>query len=283
MKWPSKILNSALRIPNSAFLMSVITLTSDFGNSDSYVAQMKGVILAINPAVRIVDVTHSIPPQDVPRAAAVLEDIVPAFPAGTIHVVVVDPGVGSQRRLLAAEAAGQKILAPDNGTLSLLFCRWPPTAIRELTCDRFWRQPVSATFHGRDVLAPTAAHWSLGADLAEFGPAVARDFLVPLQISRPHRHAGVLVGRVEFADSFGNLITNIAETDLAGADVQVSVAGRKICGLARCYAEQPAGTLLTLIGSSGRLEIAVNRGSAAHELAIGGGAEIRVESGAPGA
>ncbi|MBI3864146.1 MAG: SAM-dependent chlorinase/fluorinase [Planctomycetia bacterium] len=261
---------------------SIVTLTTDFGTADSYVAQMKGVILATNAAARIVDVTHSVPPQDVAQAARVLAEIVPAFPAGTIHVAVVDPGVGSRRRLLAAEAAGQRFLAPDNGLLASVFARWSPERICELVERRFWRDPVSATFHGRDILAPVAGHWSLGIDVAEFGPAVCRESLVSLPVSKPIRDNDGLIGRVEFADSFGNLVTNIAATDLPGTVAWITLGGHKINGLSRCYADVASGTVLALIGSSGRLEMAINGGSAANELNVVPGAEVRVTFGEPG-
>jgi hypothetical protein len=262
--------------------MPLITLTTDFGSSDSYVAQMKGVILAVNPNARIVDVTHSIPPQDVARAAVVIESFIPAFPAGTLHVAVIDPGVGSSRRLLAAEAAGQRFLAPDNGVLAPVFNRWPPSQIRELQNDRFWRNPISSTFHGRDILAPVAAHWSLDVDPTEFGPTIELDSLVPLHVPLPHRVGSALVGRVEYADSFGNLITNIAASDLGDGPVEISIAGRIIGRVWHCYSDQPVGAWLALIGSSGRLEIAVNGGSAARMLNVMPGAEVRVEPGERG-
>jgi S-adenosylmethionine hydrolase len=257
----------------------IITLTTDFGTSDSYVAQMKGAILAINAQVQVVDVTHAIPPQDVDRAASVLSDVVGVFPAGSIHVVVVDPGVGSSRALLAAEAASQRFLAPDNGLLHPLFRRCPPVRIHRLTENRFWRSPVSATLHGRDILAPVAAHWSLGSDIAEFGPAVDAGQIAVLTREEPHWVEDMLVGRVESTDSFGNLITNIDATELATADrslVSTSIAARQIIGLCHCYSDQPAGMPLALMGSSGRLEIAVNRGSAAKMLGAGLGMEVRV-------
>ncbi len=153
--------------------MAIITLTTDFGTHDSYVAQMKGAVLSINPAAQLVDVTHTIPPQNVARAAAVVAEITGVYPTGAIHLAVVDPGVGSSRALLAAEAAGQRFLAPDNGLLTVLFRRFVPTRLHRLSEDRFWRKPVSATFHGRDILGPVAAHWSRGADLSEFGPPVS--------------------------------------------------------------------------------------------------------------
>jgi len=261
---------------------SIITLTTDFGASDSYVAQMKGVILSINASVRIVDVTHAVAPQDVARAAAILEEIALAFPAGTVHVAVVDPGVGSARLLLLAEAAGQYFLAPDNGLLRPLLRRFAPTRIYTLTADRFWRKPVSSTFHGRDILAPVAAHLSLGADPVEFGPAVELASLVDLPIERPDADGRTLVGRVTAVDSFGNLLTNIREADLPPVDRQtlsIRLGGHRISGLCHCYADKPVGNLLALMGSNGQLEIAINQGHAARELNLGVGSDVRVEWG----
>lgn len=258
----------------------IITLTTDFGADDSYVAQMKGVILAINSQVHLVDVTHAIPPQDVSRAAFALVDIAGVFPAGSLHVAVVDPGVGSSRALLGAEAGDQRFLAPDNGLLAPLFRSFPPTRIHRLAESRFWRSSVSPTFHGRDILAPVAAHWSLGADLAEFGPRVDASQIVGLERREPQRVGDALVGRVEWADSFGNLISNIDASDLAIGDrslLSISIANRRIVGLCDCYSDQPAGTLLALVGSSGRLEISVNGGSAAEVLRAGADHEIRID------
>jgi len=257
-----------------------ITLTTDFRTRDSYVAQMKGAILSINPAAQIVDVTHAIPPQNVSRAAVIIDEIASAFPSGSIHLAVVDPGVGSSRALLAAEAAGQRFLAPDNGLLTVLFRRSAPARVHYLTEDRFWRKPVSATFHGRDILAPVAAHWSLGADIAEFGPPVSVVELVQLPIAEPWREGRAVVGRVEAADSFGNLLTNIREADLPPGDpraLSIVIGPRRITGISRCYADEAYGSLVVLMGSSGRLEIAVVNGSAQHVLNVADGTEIRVE------
>jgi S-adenosylmethionine hydrolase len=260
--------------------MSLITLTTDFGVGDSYVAQMKGVILTINPAVQIVDITHAIPPQDVARAATVIAEIAGAFPAGTIHVAVIDPGVGSDRALLAAEAAGQRFLAPDNGLLTPLFRSCPPVRLHRLENDRFWRKPVSATFHGRDVLAPVAAHLSRGTELAELGPAVDVATRVTLPVTGPQQVGRTLAGRVESVDTFGNLITNIREPDLPAGDhagFRISIGSERIVGIHRTYADRPLQAVVALIGSSGRLEIAVNGGNAAAMLNLGRGAEVRLE------
>jgi S-adenosylmethionine hydrolase len=260
--------------------MAIITLTTDFGAGDSYVAQMKGVILAINPHVQVVDATHAIGPQDVAHGAAIVEEIATIFPAGTIHVAVVDPGVGSDRALLAAEAASQRFLAPDNGLLSLLFGRMAPARVHRLVNDRYWRKPVSATFHGRDILAPVAAHWSLGVNLADFGPAVDVAALVTLPAESVRRVGAALSGRVERIDSFGNLITNVRDADIPvenRATFKISVGNQQIVGMSRCYSDRPPGTLLVLMGSSGRLEIAVTGGNAARQLGVAPGSELRIE------
>jgi len=241
---------------------------------------MKGVVLSINPDARIIDVTHTVPPQNVRRAAAIVAEIAGTFPEQTIHIAVVDPGVGSPRALLAAEAANQRFLASDNGLLGTLFRRYPPRRIHRVTEVRFWRQPVSATFHGRDILAPVAAHWSLGIDVAEFGPPIDPGELANLAQPVLRREPNVLIGEIEFIDAFGNCISNISETDLPPDDVRsrcrIEIAGRLITGISRCYADQPPGSLLALVGSSGLLEVAQTQGHAAQALKIGTGAEIRV-------
>jgi S-adenosylmethionine hydrolase len=261
--------------------MSIITLTTDFGACDSYVAQMKGVALAINPQARLIDVTHAIGPQDVARGAVIVEEIAKVFPATSIHVAVVDPGVGSDRALVAAEAAGQRFLAPDNGLLSHVLRRFAPTRIRRLANERYWRNPVSATFHGRDILAPVAAHWSLGVDLAEFGPAVDVASMVTLPAERVRRVGAALFGRVENIDAFGNLITNVRDADFSVRDratVTISIGKYRVVGISRCYSDQPPGSVLALIGSSDCLEIAVNSGNAARELGVALGTEVCVDS-----
>jgi hypothetical protein len=263
--------------------MSIVTLTTDFGTSDNYVAQMKGVILGIAPEVQLVDVTHAISLQDVSRGAAILEEIAAVFPAGTIHIAVVDPGVGGPRALVAAEAAGQRFLAPDNGLLVPVILRFPPARVHRLAAERFWRKPVSATFHGRDILAPVAAHWSLGADLADFGPPFDVATLVALPANAPRRLAAALVGQIDSIDAFGNLITNVREADLPAGDrcaIAIRIGARQTIGISRCYSDRPPGCLLALVGSSGRLEIAINGGNAAKELDVARGAELHITTAA---
>jgi S-adenosyl-L-methionine hydrolase (adenosine-forming) len=257
-----------------------ITLTTDFGTSDSYVAQMKGAVLTINPEAQVIDVTHAIAPQDIRCAAAIVADVAESFPKGTIHVAVVDPGVGTARALIAVEATGQRFLAPDNGLLARLLRRHAPSRIHRLTEQRFWREPVSATFHGRDILAPVAAHWSLGVDIARFGPPIDPERLVPLAQSVVRCASNELVGEIELIDAFGNCISNITRADFPAdhvpAECRIEIVGRLIAGVSRCYGEHPVGSALALIGSSGNLEVAVAQGHAAQTLHVQPGAEIRV-------
>ncbi len=255
----------------------IVTLLSDFGLEDPYVAQMKGVVLTINPAARLVDLTHGVPPQDILRGALALEAAYRYFPAGTVHLAVVDPGVGGARRPLAVRADGHYFVGPDNGLLGFLFAgrRARAVALRD---PAFHRPAVSRTFHGRDVFAPVAAHLSLGVPLGRFGPPV-RD---PVRLTWPRpraTRAGVL-GQVLLADRFGNLLTNLREADLPGpaAACVVEVGGARIAGLASAYSERPRGALGALVDSSGRLEIFVREGSARERLGIGPGARVRVWS-----
>jgi S-adenosylmethionine hydrolase len=262
----------------------VITLTTDFGPADSYVAQMKGEILRINPDVRLVDVTHEVPAQDVTRAALILNDIVDSFPPDTVHLAVVDPGVGSSRRLVAVEMAGQHFVGPDNGVFGCVAKRHPPTRAVRLDEPRFWRQlPAgvsrSSTFHGRDILAPVAAHISLRVDLGGLG-ATLDDGLQPTPVPEPVVTPGRITGEVLWIDRFGNLISNIDSALLAPfapSQRTIEVAGQRIAGLAKFYAEQPSGALLALIGSHGLLEISVCRGSAAERLHARPGDRVSIE------
>jgi len=247
---------------------AIIALTTDFGTADSYVAQMKGVILGINPAARLVDVSHGVPPQRIAWGAGLLDDSVDAFPEGTIHLAVVDPGVGGDRPLVAVEMGAWRFVAPDNGLLSRVARRYPPRRVVRLTEPRFWRPAVSRTFHGRDVMAPVAAHWSTGLDAAEFGTASSAA-LVALPESSEAAPGDALAGVVERIDGFGNLITSIAASRLPAGDrraIAVSCAGRVLRGVHDHYAQVEPGALIALIGSSGRLEISVRDGSAARVL-----------------
>ncbi len=258
--------------------MRIITLTTDFGTGSSYVAAMKGVILSLNPQAVVVDVTHAIPAQDIRQAAIVLEEVGPYYPAGTIHLVVVDPGVGTERALVYARFFGQHFLAPDNGVLSRLARQQAPEEVRRLENQRFWRHPVSHTFHGRDILAPVAAYLSLGVLPEELGPPA--ELRVLLDWPQPRILPDRIIGVVEEIDSFGNLITNIRAEALAGRPTDrraVVVCGiYETYGIYSTYAQQPADSLVALISSSGRLELALVGSNAARRLGIGVGTPVTV-------
>jgi S-adenosylmethionine hydrolase len=262
----------------------LITLTTDFGLTDSYVAQMKGSILTIAPEAVLVDVTHNIPQQDCGAAAAVLADVVGAFPAGTIHLVVVDPGVGTNRRAVAVEVRGDedaadlRFVAPDNGVLTRVLENRSITRAVRLADPRFWRASVSQTFHGRDIFGPVAAHWSLGVDLAEFGPPLDSP-LIKLSIPAPISKGGQICGEVIRTDSFGNLITNIGAESLPEADrsrLTVEIGTQRIAGISRAYQDRSVGELVAVIGSSGMLEIAICCGRAGEILAAWSGDKVIV-------
>jgi hypothetical protein len=258
----------------------LITFTSDFGLSDWFVGVVHGVIHGLCPEARVVDLTHDIPPGHVERAAFVLEASTRDFPAGAIHLAVVDPGVGTGRRPLAVRARGQWFVGPDNGLLEWALGD-PAAETHAVTESRWFRQPVSRTFHARDVFAPVAARLACGEPLAAFGPRIADPVRLPR--TGPRRADGRLVCRVMFVDHFGNALTNLTGQDLSDAfptvpetRLQVMVAGRELQGLARAYGDAKAGTLLAILGSSGRLEIAQVGGSAADRLGLGEGDEIAV-------
>ena len=252
----------------------IITLLTDFGVQSTYPAQMKGVILERCPEAVIVDMSHGVPSHNVHTAAFMLASAAPAFPEGTVHVVVVDPQVGSDRRVLAVEADGHFYVAPDNGVLTLVAQGRslrgegrPPARMVSVENRRFSRTEVSSTFQGRDVFAPVAAAIASGVALKEFGPPV--DSIVPFDLPLPEQEGDTILGQVLYVDPFGNLVTNVAAEMLAGAEpgaVQVTVAGAVIRGLSRAYCDVPAGSLLAYIGSAGLLEVAVNRQSAAVRL-----------------
>lgn len=252
---------------------TIITLTTDFGEGSPYVAAMKGVIYGINPDVTVVDITHSIPAQDVVHGAEILRDYTPLFPAGTIHAVVVDPGVGTARSIIYAQVGNQHYILPDNGLLGLLVETCPITQCITVENDRYWRLPVSATFHGRDIIAPTAAHISLGVEPQTLG--TSREKLVFLENSQPEVTHRMIRGRVVSIDSFGNLITNIHSSLFTGRATDESLC--VVCGLyetwgLHCtYGDVPDGLLVALIGSNGYMEIAITGGNAAARLGVGVG------------
>jgi S-adenosylmethionine hydrolase len=255
----------------------LITLTTDFGTASPYVAAMKGVILGLNPRARLLDLSHDIPPQHLRHAAFFLAGAVPYFPAEVLHVVVVDPGVGSERAILYVEVDGHRLLVPDNGCwTSLLREDGPAPRVIRLEVPRYWRPSVSATFHGRDVFAPAAAHLSLGVDPALLGPPVTE--WVRLTVPRPTVGMQAISGEVIFVDHFGNLITNIPAEQLQPPNVlQVGRQSfRRGFRWVRAYADAAPGTLLALTSSNGMLEVAVAQGNAAERLKATPGTSVTV-------
>lgn len=256
--------------------MAIITLLTDFGTADGYVGAMKGVILSLNPGARLIDLTHDIAPQDVMDGALALSNAAPYFPSGTIHVAVVDPGVGGERKPLLVEWNGCYLIGPDNGLLSLAFPDSKPDAVYHLTQRSKFLESISSTFHGRDIFAPVAGHVSLGVKPHEFGKRL--DQWVEIDLPRPGARDGRLEGEVIHVDRFGNLITNIRTQDLERhletSTLQISVAGAVIAGIRKNYAEVPEGELLAVIGSRGHLEISQNKGSAANRLSAGRGTPV---------
>ena len=285
-----------------------IVLTTDFGTVDAYVGVMKGVILSINPQASIIDLSHQVQPQNLQQAAFLLGASHHYFPSEAIHVVVVDPGVGTQRRILLLVTSTARFLAPDNGVLSQVLLDQLPNppdqpgwvegpvsvpvpdncAVYALSNPEYWRPTVSNTFHGRDIFAPVAAHLSLGVDPAKLGERV--EHVTWLPSPEPVQEGEVIRGRVIYQDHFGNLITNIPQRLLARADrVTVTIKGESIPGLSRTFHDEPiqsgpgpsgkslAGkSLLALIGSHGYLEVAVRDGSAALALSAQVGESVSV-------
>ena len=258
--------------------MPIITLTTDFGNGSPYVATMKGVILSINPAATLIDISHAVPAQDVARGALVLEDTTPWFPPDTIHVAVVDPGVGTSRSILYARIGAQQYVAPDNGLLARLMLRTPAALVRRLTEKEYWLPEISYTFHGRDIMASVAAHLSLGVDPRRLGPPAGQLDTLDLPLAEVIDEK--IRGEVISIDSFGNLITNVSHDLLTGRpnDSRACV----VCGIYETfgiyhtYGEQAPGMLVALIGSSGRLELALVGDNAAARLGVSIGTPVIV-------
>ena len=256
----------------------VITLMTDFGTSDHYVGVMKGVILNINPQVQIVDITHDIPPQDVHGAAFLIDSAHRYFPTGTVHVVVVDPGVGSERRAIACQTETAHFVCPDNGILSHILCREERIHTVAVENSAYFLPQVSNTFHGRDIFAPIAAHLSRGIPIDKLGSPVAQP--VQLPVPQPQVTDRAIIGHIIWIDSFGNLVTDISHEileSLEGRDGVVIHAGSaKIDRLNRSYAESTVGEALAIVGSFNRLEISINQGNAAQTLGMKRGDTITI-------
>ena len=255
--------------------MPIITLTTDFGLADGYVGTMQGVILSIAPETTIVDLSHQVPAQDVRAGAFVLYQAVLFFPPETIHVVVVDPGVGSQRRALAVRTSQGTFVAPDNGVLSYVLNKADNHEAVSLTNPTYQLPRVSTTFHGRDIFSPAAAHLAAGTSLEELGPRAIN--LVRLPLPQPETTLdGGLVAHVMHIDHFGNLILDATTGDVDEESI-LELGGRKIAGLSHAFADVAHGELLAYVGSSrDHVEVAVREGNAARELGVDVGAEVLI-------
>jgi S-adenosyl-L-methionine hydrolase (adenosine-forming) len=259
----------------------VIALLTDFGSRDQYAGAMKGVALSICPDVTLVDITHDLPPHDVLAGALELAACYRYFPPGTIFLVVVDPGVGSARRGIAADVGDFKFVAPDNGVLTVVFEEMPAKRIVELTERRYARPTVSRTFEGRDRFAPAAAWLAKGIELSALGRPAGS--VHRIELPRPQVDEGRVIGEVLRVDRFGNLITNIdrktfermASADARGA-IDVQIGPHLVGKVVSTYADAAPGELCALVGSSEHLEIAANGGSAASVLALGRGAAVQI-------
>ena len=244
----------------------IVTLTTDFGLRDHYVGAMKGVIAGIAPGVRVIDITHDVPAHDVAEGAFAIAQAWRYFPPGSVHVVVVDPGVGSSRRTLAAAAAGHLFAAPDNGVLSQIFEQEPRRELRAIDL-RHGLAAVSRTFHGRDLFAPVGARLAAGMDFADVGAPLDDAQMLPPSAPRNG------LGRVLHIDGFGNVVTSFRRGDLA-ASGGVRLGGLVVSAWADCYADAPGAAPFLIVGSCGYVEVSVNRGSAAELAGVRAGAQV---------
>ena len=259
----------------------IITLTTDFGLNDHFVGTMKGAILSLAPEAEIVDICHSVQAFDILDGALTLAQAYSYFPVRTVHVVVVDPGVGSSRRPILASSERQNFVAPDNGVLSLIYAREERLSVRHITSEHYFLQPLSNTFHGRDIFAPVAAYLAKGVDHEKFGDEIT-DF-VRFNAPRPKViDPKTIRGVVLKVDRFGNLVTNITPQDVPllfqpkPPAFKIVVGKNEITSMKTNYAEGAPGEVFGILGSMGYLEIAANRGAAAQLVAAGKGAEVNV-------
>jgi S-adenosyl-L-methionine hydrolase (adenosine-forming) len=255
----------------------LITLTTDFGLDDAFVGIMKGVIAGIDPQAKIIDLTHGIPSQDIMAGALSLRHSFAYFPPGTIHVAVIDPGVGSARRPLLIESNHTYFIGPDNGVLSLALGDSSAAQVIELGNPKYQLQPTSGTFHGRDIFAPAAAYLSCGVSPAEFGEK--RGNFAKLVLPKVVRTNNTLAGEVIYIDKFGNLFTNIEQRDLTGFTshtLNIALGDLQIRGIAANYAGAKSGELIAVFNSWGLLEIAANKGNAANKTGAKVGDNVKI-------
>ncbi len=261
----------------------VVTFTTDFGLSDAFVGILHGVVLNIQADTKVVDICHSIMSYDILDGAWTIAQAYRFFPPRTVHVVIVDPGVGGARRPIVVETEDYIFVAPDNGVLSLIEARESKFVVRHVTAERYFLQPVSQTFHGRDIFAPVAGWLSKGVAPSEFGPEISDYVQAPLpQVERVGENS--LRGVIVKVDKFGNLITNIAESDVfemsaKGSPVSILISGQTLTRICRSYAEGGEDEVFAIVGSSGYLELAAKQASAAEKLAASVGSPVGVVAG----
>ncbi len=256
---------------------AIVTLTTDFGLADHYVGTMKGVILGICPHAQIVDISHEVAPFGISDGAYLIAQAYRFFPKETVHIVVVDPGVGSKRRPIVMEAAGQFFVAPDNGVLSMIYSR-EKHKVRVIANDRYFLKPVSRTFHGRDIFSPVAAHLAAGVRTSRIGKRI-EDYVRPPFVKPVRSGAKSLKGSVLRIDRFGNVITNFRGSDIrkqVDGKFTLALGSRRVAILAQSYAERPQGELFVIEGSGGYLEISLNRGSAAQLIGCQAGSPVEL-------
>ncbi len=263
-----------------AIRKTIITLTTDFGQKDHFVSVMKGVILSINPEADIVDISHEIPPHDILQAAFTLKQVSSYFPTGTIHIVVVDPGVGTNRRALVASSEKGFFLAPDNGALSFLYADKVINDVRDITADHYWLKPRTGTFDGRDIFAPVAAWMSKGVNISSLGETIT-DYIA-IDVPQPTLvQPDVWKCRILSVDRFGNLISNMTQEQfaalLAAAEQKrfaFRVGEQTISKISKAYAEGQPNEALAVFGSSGLIEFCVNQGNAAAVTSLQAGKDV---------
>jgi len=254
-------------------LAKIITLTTDFGEKDYSVGVVKGVILSISPEAKIIDITHQLQPFNLISAALTLKNVHNYYPAGTIHLAVVDPGVGGKRKPVLVHTEKYVFVGPDNGIFSWI--NEPGKKVIHLTNSKFFLNPVSSTFHARDIFAPVAAYLSLGVRIDEFGRPVSK--IVKLRLPPVQFTKDKLFGEVINVDNFGNLITNIQPEKLKNGFKRIKIKGRKILNISQTFSNAPEGKILAYRGSAGFLEIGVNQGSAAKKLKAKIGEKVEIE------
>ena len=260
----------------------IIALTTDFQEDSFYVAEMKVAAYQITRNALIVDVTHAIPPQDVRHASWVLLRALESFPEGTVHVCVVDPGVGTDRKIVAALIHGQVIIGPDNGLFDVVASRYPVRAAVQLNNEVYFGPRHSATFHGRDIMTPAAAHLVRGIPLESLGDALTEPLVTPEKTARTlaHREESVITGEFVLADSFGNMVTNIFAEDIPEEwnlrTIRIEFAGQTLTGLVSTYGDREPGTVVALLGSTGQLEVAVVQDDAARKCGLRPGMPVKI-------